>query len=65
MFDENNGAGEVASMMYDGLFQGHLPTDLQMKALLEVCRRGWEYLTFLICRLIKLLKKIDNLPNLY
>ncbi len=46
--------------MYNNLFYGYLPESLQMQAVIETCRRGWEYLTFLISRLIKLLLKISK-----
>lgn len=31
----------IAEIMYNNLFYGYLPEGLQLRALLEVCRRGW------------------------
>ena len=62
-FNESINVEEVVGIMYDNLLQGYLPEKLQLKALLEVCRRGWEYFSFLICRMIKIVKNINNIAS--
>ena len=39
--EEKESIGDVASIVYDKLFQGYLPETLQLKVLLELCKRGW------------------------
>ena len=45
--------------MFDKLFQGYLPDNMQLKLLIEICKRGWEYLAFFIGSFIRLLKKYN------
>lgn len=58
---EQEVVGEIAGLLYDKLFQGYLPEALQLRVLMEVCRRGWEYLSFFLGRFIKILRKYKNL----
>ena len=39
--EEKESIGDVASIVYGKLFQGYLPETLQLKVLLELCKRGW------------------------
>jgi hypothetical protein len=48
---------EIASLIYEKMFQGYLPEYLQLRVLFELCKRGWEYFSFFLGRFIKLLKK--------
>ena len=53
---------EIAGLMYDHLLQGYLPEKLQLRCLLELCLRGWEYFSYLICRLIQIIRDINFIP---
>lgn len=54
----SNNIREIAEIMYNNLFYGYLPDNLQLQAIIEICRRGWEYMTFLIYRIIRVLLKL-------
>jgi len=43
--------------MFDTMFQGYLPENIQLRFLIETCKRGWEYLSFFIGNFIKIIKQ--------
>ena len=61
--DERDSVVKIATILYDTLFQGYLPEFLQLRLLLEVCKRGWEYFGFFIAKFIKILKKNASLKE--
>lgn len=58
---EQEVVAEIAGILYDKLFQGYLPEALQLKILIELCKRGWEYFSFFLGRFIKILRKYKTL----
>ena len=53
----------MACSLFDCLLHGYLPPVLQLRALLETCRRGWQYLSFLMGRYLALLKRRPTLSE--
>ena len=58
---EQEAVAEIAGILYDKLFQGYLPEALQLRILIELCKRGWEYFSFFLGRFIKILRRYKNL----
>jgi hypothetical protein len=63
IYTEEEEVSEIGNKLYESLFHEYLPEHLQLRLLIEVCKKGWEYLSFFIGKFIKILKRFKKISE--